>query len=837
MRDEQKVFGNLQPGSIFAGDYRVETLISSGGMGAVYRVNQLSTDTPRALKLMHPQLVADSNFRKRFAQEARVANRIKSEHVVQVIAAGIDEASGFPWIAMELLEGLPLDRYLAEHGPLSAEEADEVLAGVCHALAAAHAEGIVHRDVKLENLFLAETRRRGSAPIAKVLDFGVAKINAEAQTRATMPVGTLTWMAPEQTAVGGIITPRADVWALGLLAFRLLTGHHLFRSGEDPEATPAMVMRELLVDAIPQSVARAEMLGCARALPPGFAAWMDRCVTRDPAARFKDAGDAYEALSVVLRPGGAPVPETTSSLKLGALVAGVRAAHHADPLSTTLPKVPAVVHDTDKTLASTGAGESARGGVAAITPSAGRRAAWWGAAVVVGAGAALGWWRLRTGAPLVGDAPADPAPSATAAAPPSGGPVASASSSAPVAPADGIIRFKGPLGDSPSIGPADAPLTIVEFAEFQCPMSRGFVPELDKMVEQHKGRVRLVWKENPLAFHARALPAARVARQAFEEKGASGFWEAHHGLFELGTGRLDDANLLKLSEKLGLNRPTTREAIDGKRFEEPIDADIDEGQGLKVVETPFIFLNGRRVEGFKNEEGFEKLVEEELEKAEKLVASGVPAAKVYETFQRDALDPMPVEKRKVRIGYEAPTWGGGDAIPVGVIAFCSTTEFLCRRYFGVLEDLAAEYGTKVQFSWVQIPPKDDAIALLVAETLQETFTQLESPGFLELEKQLAEVYQRKQSISQPLLEFQARKAGVDLVRLKRALAEHTHEARIKLHAKLAEDADIRSPSLLVSTRPPLGLDIEGYYLRGAPPMRVIRRFVDTAIAEKAGKKD
>jgi serine/threonine protein kinase len=178
---------NLLPGSVFAADFRIVRRLSQGGMGTVFVAEQLSTGKPRALKLMLPQLVADPVLRMRFAQEARIGSQIDSEHVVEVVGAGVDAATGMPWLAMELLRGEDLSQVIAHRGAMPVGEVLAVFEQLCHALGAAHAAGIVHRDLKPENLFLAEARRAGAAFTLKVLDFGIAKITQEATPRSGWP--------------------------------------------------------------------------------------------------------------------------------------------------------------------------------------------------------------------------------------------------------------------------------------------------------------------------------------------------------------------------------------------------------------------------------------------------------------------------------------------------------------------------------------------------------------------------------------------------------------------------------------------------------------------------
>lgn len=295
----------LTPGSVFARDYSIVRPLSEGGMGAVYVVQQLSTGAQRALKLMHPQLVREPRQRARFEQEARVGAQIESEHVVSVLSSGVDDASGLPWLVMELLSGQDLAQAIAERGALSLDDVRDILAQVTHAVAAAHRVGIVHRDLKPENIFLAVSHREGQTRLVKVLDFGIAKVVAEAKATATQALGTPIWMAPEQTEASRSITPAADVWALGLIAFRMLTGKHFWISANSDEATATMVLREVVIDAIVPASQRAREYGSPGLLPPGFDDWFSRCVVRDPTLRFPDAGAARAAFSTMFEGGHA----------------------------------------------------------------------------------------------------------------------------------------------------------------------------------------------------------------------------------------------------------------------------------------------------------------------------------------------------------------------------------------------------------------------------------------------------------------------------------------------------------------------------------------------------
>ncbi|MBL8604322.1 MAG: protein kinase [Myxococcales bacterium] len=292
----------LKPGTLVGRDYKIVRMLAKGGMGAVYIAEQESTGVERALKVMHPQLLDDMKSRERFTQEAKIAARIESDHVVKVLGAGIDDALETPWIAMEYIKGEDLETYAKNRGPLPAEEVYEIFRQLCHGIGAAHRMGVVHRDLKLQNVLIAPAQRSDAPFSVKVLDFGISKISEESQqTDTTAAVGSPMWMAPEQ-AQKGKLAPATDVWPLGLIAFRLLTGKAYWKSGNVPNPPIREVLVELLLQPLETASVRARSLGGV--VPsPAFDGWFAKAVVRDTAARFADANEALSALGPVLMPG------------------------------------------------------------------------------------------------------------------------------------------------------------------------------------------------------------------------------------------------------------------------------------------------------------------------------------------------------------------------------------------------------------------------------------------------------------------------------------------------------------------------------------------------------
>lgn len=292
----------LAEGTYVGRDFRIVRLIDEGGMGAVYEAQQISTGQRRALKVMHDALLRDPKSRERFDREVRATSQIESDHVVQIISAGVDDVTSMPFLVMEYLVGETLALRLARLGRLARSEVATVFEQLCHALEAAHRQGIVHRDLKPQNIFLAAAKRSKLPFTVKLLDFGIAKWLQEQHTSArnSQLIGTPEWMAPEQANPGQKIRPATDVWALGLLAFWMLIGKSYWRTAEHADASIHAWLREVIMDPLPAASYRAHELAFDGAIPEGFDDWFSRCVTRDIEARFRDASEAIAVLQPIL---------------------------------------------------------------------------------------------------------------------------------------------------------------------------------------------------------------------------------------------------------------------------------------------------------------------------------------------------------------------------------------------------------------------------------------------------------------------------------------------------------------------------------------------------------
>lgn len=308
---------DLSNGSVFAGRYRIERRIATGGMGAVYEVVHLETNRKRALKVMHENFVQSEELRNRFRQEARVAAEIESEYIVDVFDAGIDEASGMPFLVMELLRGEELAKRLRRTGPLSPAEAVTYLYQTALALEKTHRASIVHRDLKPDNLFLCE--REDGPPRVKVLDFGIAKMVAEGatQAQATRSLGTPLYMAPEQFVMDSPISPATDIFALGMIAFTLLVGKPYWHEEAKSGASVFAFAATAAIGPQESATARAAKLGVN--LPEAFGPWFARVTARKPAERFQSALTAVRGLAEAL---SVPIPGAHAMTSSGIIPPG-----------------------------------------------------------------------------------------------------------------------------------------------------------------------------------------------------------------------------------------------------------------------------------------------------------------------------------------------------------------------------------------------------------------------------------------------------------------------------------------------------------------------------------
>jgi tetratricopeptide (TPR) repeat protein len=300
----------VEPGTVVDARYRIIAPLGSGGMGTVYRAEHVHIRREVALKIVHAAMGKFPLIGERFEREARAIGKLQQENCVGVQDFGQLEDSSL-YLAMELVEGTPLDRLIDPARPLPWRRvlhiARHVLAGLAHA----HAAGIVHRDIKPENIIL--TAREGDGDFAKILDFGLAKLIGQSDEReltvAGTAFGTPTYMAPEQ-AVGDPIDGRADLYALSVMMYELMTGRPPF-AAEDKLSLLAMHTGKAAPPMPPE-------LG----IPAAVEALVMRGLEKKPAHRYADAAAYVAAIDrACADPNTAPAPRaplatTTASTEL-----------------------------------------------------------------------------------------------------------------------------------------------------------------------------------------------------------------------------------------------------------------------------------------------------------------------------------------------------------------------------------------------------------------------------------------------------------------------------------------------------------------------------------------
>ena len=283
--------GDSLLGVLLDGRYRLDSTIARGGMATVYAATDTRLDRPVAVKVMRPALAEDPDFVERFAREARAAARLSSPEVVAVFDQGTDAATGTAYLVMERVSGGTLRDVLRERGALPPAHALDLLEPVLHALAAAHAAGLVHRDVKPENVLLSTDGR------VKVADFGLARAIETSTLTATsgLLLGTVAYLAPEQVEHGRTDT-RTDVYAAGVLLWELLTGTPPYSS----DSPMTVAYRHVHEDVPPPG-------DVVEGIPAALGDLVVRATRRDPAARPVDAGAFLAELRAVRRdlPAGA----------------------------------------------------------------------------------------------------------------------------------------------------------------------------------------------------------------------------------------------------------------------------------------------------------------------------------------------------------------------------------------------------------------------------------------------------------------------------------------------------------------------------------------------------
>jgi eukaryotic-like serine/threonine-protein kinase len=271
-------FLSLQPGVIFGGRYEILSVLGQGGMGAVYQARDRELDRLIALKVIRPELATDPAILQRFKQELILARNITHKNVVRIYDLG--EADGIRFITMEYVDGEDMRTLLRKNGKFSAQQAIPMIEQVCRALDSAHSEGVIHRDLKPQNIMRDKQGR------IVVMDFGLARsLGDSGMTQTGAIVGTMEYMSPEQ-ALGSQLDQRSDIFSVGLIFYELLTG----KSPYHADTAIASLMRRTREVAKPAS-------DVENTVPRSLSAIVSRCLEREPANRYHSVVELLQQLN------------------------------------------------------------------------------------------------------------------------------------------------------------------------------------------------------------------------------------------------------------------------------------------------------------------------------------------------------------------------------------------------------------------------------------------------------------------------------------------------------------------------------------------------------------
>jgi len=375
-----------------------------------------------------------------------------------------------------------------------------------------------------------------------------------------------------------------------------------------------------------------------------------------------------------------------------------------------------------------------------------------------------------------------------------------------------------PVGDSPVRGKATALVTLVMFSEYECPFCARVKPTVDQLATQYGDDLRIVWKHNPLPFHQRAEPAAQLAIEARVQKGDAAFWQATD-LLTASAHNLDDASLETIATTLKLNVAAAKRAIATHKHAAKITADQDLAEDLKASGTPHFFINGRRLVGAQPIEKFKQIIDEELAKANALVAKGTPRAGVYDAIQKAAVGP----ERPKKVTVPAPGKGspvkGAAAGKVVVQVFSDFQCPFCSRVTPTIDELVAAFPGKVKVVWRNNPLPFHQHAQLAAEAALEAFAQKGAAGFWQMHDLL---FKNQQNLDRAALEQHAASIGLDMTKFRAALDSGAHRAAVEADKKIAEAAGLSGTPAFV---------INGYVVSGAQPLSAFKKVVSRALAE------
>ncbi len=387
--------------------------------------------------------------------------------------------------------------------------------------------------------------------------------------------------------------------------------------------------------------------------------------------------------------------------------------------------------------------------------------------------------------------------------------------------------YRVPVDDSPVKGPADALVTIVESSDFECPFCKQALPTLRQIEQAYPGKVRFVFKHNPLPFHPRAMPAAIAAEEARAQGGSEKFWAMHDKLFEEAPAGLDRPGLERAAKGVGLDVDGVRRALDQAKYEARIRRDQALVNGLGATGTPTFFINGRKLPGARPFEAFKPVIDDELAKAEALVRAGTPARDVYARIMDSAATspvmiagappppaapppPPPATASKVELRPDDPV-RGPRAAKVTIVEFSDFQCPFCGRVVPTLEQLEKAYPKDLRLAWKHQPLSMHPNAMPAAEASEAA---REQGKFWQMHDLM---FANQTQLSPARYEEWAKQIGLDARKFQASIDSHRNRARIQQDSQLGNSVGANgTPTLFVNCR----------QIVGAQPYERFKQMVD-----------
>jgi len=398
-----------------------------------------------------------------------------------------------------------------------------------------------------------------------------------------------------------------------------------------------------------------------------------------------------------------------------------------------------------------------------------------------------------------------------------------------------------PVGHAPVLGPADALVTIVEFSEFSCATCGTAETMLKALRSKHGDKIRLAWKNAPQEFHAASEPAAEAALEVRAEKGEPAFWDVHDRFLanesELLSAKAADVDaIVAIAREAGADPARVRTAIARRAYKAAIEEDLDLAEDLNVETTPFFFINGRRLEGTQPQERFDRMIDEEIRKAQDVIARGTQPNDVYETLVKDGPGPWLPEYKPLpqSLPTSDPTLGSPNATTTVHIwsdyqcANCSAVE---RMIFA----LGKDYGDRIRFVWHDLPLPRHKDARRMAHAGREAYEQKGARGFWAMHDTIVNHPQVPTSSD---LDAFAGKLKLDMTRWNAAVDGSTHTSEIAADERAAaEDGIVETPAFLVTAGESKQGTFVGATEYASKLRRVVERALDEPRAERSARSD